>query len=54
MVMSSTDKFYFFDWGIARKLQGLGKVPAKSVAFGKAFESLIYQELKALYIKENI
>lgn len=43
----ATPKFYFFDWGVARKLQGHGKIQPKSPLFGKAFESLIYQELRA-------
>ena len=43
----ATPKFYFFDWGVVRKLMGLGDVLIKSPVFGKAFESLIYQELRA-------
>ncbi len=42
-----TSKFYFFDWGVARKLQKLEHIALKSPQFGKAFESLIYQELLA-------
>lgn len=43
----ATPKFYFFDWGVVRKLLGHGKVQLKSPLFGRAFESLIYQELRA-------
>ena len=43
----STAKFYFFDWGVVRKIQKAGLVVPKSPLFGKAFESFIYQELKA-------
>ena len=43
----ATSKFYFFDWGVARKLVGLGEILPKSPPFGKAVESLIYQELRA-------
>lgn len=40
-------KFYFFDFGIVRKLLGLKTVPPKTPTFGKAFESLIFQEIRA-------
>ncbi len=43
----ASSKFYFFDWGVARKLMGYGLIQKKTPLFGKAFESLIYQELKA-------
>lgn len=43
----ATSKYYFFDWGIARKLQRIGGVEPGSALFGKAFESIIFQELKA-------
>ncbi|MCM2324536.1 MAG: AAA family ATPase [Oligoflexia bacterium] len=42
----STSKFYFFDWGVVRKLQHLGEVRVKSPNFGKAFESYLFHELK--------
>jgi predicted AAA+ superfamily ATPase len=40
-------KYYFFDWGVARKLQKLDGVRIGSPLFGKAFESFIFQEIKA-------
>ena len=44
----STAKFYFFDIGVARTLQGRkGKIQQNSRDFGEAFESLIAQELFA-------
>lgn len=43
----SSSKYYFFDWGVARKLQGVGPVRKKSPLFGKAFESFIFHELKS-------
>jgi predicted AAA+ superfamily ATPase len=43
----TTDKFYFFDWGVAKTLQGIKEVPPKSEIYGKAIESLVFQELKA-------
>lgn len=43
----TTPKFYFFDWGVARKLMGYGQIQLKTPLFGKAFESLFYQELRA-------
>lgn len=43
----ATSKFYFFDWGIAKNLMGLGKIQTKSPIFGKAFESFFFQELLA-------
>ncbi len=43
----ATPKFYFFDWGVAKKLMGHLNVPLKSPLFGKAFESFIFQELLA-------
>jgi len=42
----STSKYYFFDWGLVRKMQRLGTIEPGSPQFGKAFESLIFQELK--------
>ncbi len=48
----STSKFYFFDWGVVRKLQKIKNVEIGSPLFGIAFESFIFQELKA-YIDYN-
>jgi len=42
----ATAKYYFFDWGVVRKLQNLPTVAQRSPLFGKAFESLLYQEIK--------
>ncbi len=42
----STAKFYFFDWGIVRRMQKITEIPRKSIIFGKAFESILYHELK--------
>lgn len=44
----ATHKFYFFDWGVARKLAGLGKINLGSPLSGKAFESYIYHELQTM------
>lgn len=43
----ATSKYYFFDWGVARKLQKTGAIQERSPMYGKAFESFIFQELKA-------
>jgi uncharacterized protein len=43
----STSKFYFFDNGIIGQLQERGKIKKKSPAFGEAFETYIYHELKS-------
>ena len=43
----ATAKYYFFDWGVAKKLQGVGTIRMKSPLFGKAFESYIFHELKS-------
>ncbi|MDD2941962.1 MAG: AAA family ATPase [bacterium] len=40
-------KFYFFDFGLVRKLQGLSEVVPKTPIYGKALESIIFQELRA-------
>ncbi|MFN8370440.1 MAG: AAA family ATPase [Bacteriovoracaceae bacterium] len=42
----STSKFYFFDYGIVRRLQKVESIPPKSIIQGKAFESFIYHELR--------
>lgn len=43
----ATAKFYFFDIGLARYLQGRKGLSARSPEFGEAFESFIFQELRA-------
>jgi predicted AAA+ superfamily ATPase len=43
----STSKFYFFDIGIARFLQGRQGLKIKSPEFGEAFEHYIFHELSA-------
>lgn len=43
----ATPKYYFFDWGVARKLQGIDRFEPKSVLFGKAFESYFFHELRS-------
>ena len=40
-------KFYFFDLGIANYLSRQNHIEMGSVAFGKAFEHFIYQEIYA-------
>lgn len=42
----ASSKFYFFDWSIPKKLQGIQNITQKSANFGKAFESYIFHELK--------
>jgi predicted AAA+ superfamily ATPase len=49
----ATSKYYFFDWGVVRKLQGISSIAQKSPLFGKAFESLIFQELLAFSHQHN-
>jgi predicted AAA+ superfamily ATPase len=41
----ATPKYYFFDWGIVRKLQKLGRIQMGSSLAGKAFESYIFHEV---------
>lgn len=43
----STSKFFFFDVGIMRNLQGGEKLQQKSPEFGAAFETFIFHELQA-------
>ncbi|MBU2513559.1 ATP-binding protein [bacterium] len=43
----STEKFYFFDIGVARNLSRAGMVQERSEAFGNALEHLIFLELLA-------
>lgn len=40
-------KFYLFDFGVVRKLQGLKEVTPRTPTYGKALESLIFQEISA-------
>ena len=43
----STSKFFFFDIGVARFLQGRRGLEMRSPEFGEAFEAYIYHEIKA-------
>ena len=43
----STSKYYFFDIGLARHLQGRRGLAPGSAEYGSAFESYIFQEIKA-------
>jgi predicted AAA+ superfamily ATPase len=43
----ATSKYYFFDWGVARKLQGIGEITPKTPLYGKAFESYLFHELRS-------
>jgi len=43
----TTAKFYFFDVGVARQLQGRRDLPVRTPAFGEAFETYIFHELSA-------
>ncbi len=43
----STDKFYFFDLGVARNLARIGMIEERSKAFGDALEHLVFLELQA-------
>jgi predicted AAA+ superfamily ATPase len=45
--MVSTGKFYFFDVGVCNQLAERVVVSSRSEAFGKAFEHLIFTELRA-------
>jgi len=42
----STSKFYFFDIGVARYLQGRRGLEMRSPEFGEAFEAYIHHEIK--------
>jgi len=42
----STSKFYFFDTGVARFLQGRRGLEIRSPEFGEAFEAYIHHEIK--------
>lgn len=41
----ATEKFYFFDLGVARSLARAGEISAETSAFGKALEHLILLDL---------
>jgi predicted AAA+ superfamily ATPase len=43
----ATSKFYFFDVGVARQLQGRGALNEKSADFGEALEAYVFHELRA-------
>jgi len=43
----ATDKFYFFDLGVARNLARTGLIEAHSREFGQALEHLVFLELQA-------
>lgn len=43
----ATSKFYFFDVGVARYLQGRRGLAVRSPEFGEAFEAYIHHEIKA-------
>ena len=43
----STSKYYLFDIGLARHLQGRRELAPGSAEYGSAFESYIFQEIKA-------
>jgi len=43
----STSKYYLFDIGVVRYLQGRRDLPVKTAEYGEAFETYIFQELKA-------
>jgi uncharacterized protein len=42
----STAKFYFFDIGVARHLQGRAELSRNSADYGEAFESFIHHEIR--------
>lgn len=50
----ATSKFYFFDFGIVRKMQKLGEVKTGSPTFGKAFEAYLFHEIKSYCDYKNI
>ena len=43
----STSKYYLFDIGLARHLQGRRGLPLGTAEYGEAFESFVLQEIKA-------
>lgn len=49
---NSTSKFYLFDIGVARKLQGLNEIDENSSDFGRYFENYIAMEIRS-YLDYN-
>ena len=45
----ATEKFYFFDLGVARNLARIGEISAGSTLFGDALEHLVFLELLAYH-----
>jgi len=43
----ATSKLYFFDIGVARHLRNEGRLLPRSPAFGEAFETFLFHELRA-------
>ena len=43
----STSKYYLFDIGVARTLQGRRGLPERTQEYGQAFESYLFQEIRA-------
>ncbi len=43
-----TSKYYFFDTGVTRTLQGRGQVAPRSPEFGELFETWVHHELRTL------
>jgi len=43
----ATSKLYFFDVGVARHLRSEGRLQLRSPAFGEAFETFLFHELRA-------
>lgn len=44
---AAKDKFYFFDIGVSRYLQGRGDIAVRTEEFGFALEAYLYHELKS-------
>lgn len=49
----ATSKLYFFDIGVARHLRNEGRLAPHSPAFGEAFETFLFHELRAWQDYEN-
>jgi predicted AAA+ superfamily ATPase len=43
----ATSKFYFFDYGVVKRLQKIGDIKPGSPLYGKAFESYMAHEIKS-------
>ncbi|MBI2346291.1 MAG: ATP-binding protein [Deltaproteobacteria bacterium] len=52
--MAAHPKFYFFDVGIYRTLRPMGPLDRPEEAEGAAYETLLYQELKAVNADEGL